>query len=92
MQDYRTWVRHRRHRPHGGEAVQKALELERTQKRREQKWKDHVRHLRQVEHALLDALPTTSSREHDDHKTAALVCCRIHQYLQQHSMLLLAAV
>jgi len=67
-----------RHRRRGGK-VAELLELQRSQELREQKWKDYLGHLRQVEHALLDissALPSTSRESMDDRKTVQ-VCTSI---------------
>jgi len=64
VQNYRTWVRQRRR----GGKVAELLELQRSQERREQIWKDHVGRLRQVEHALLDVIPAQETA--DDQKTA----------------------
>jgi len=50
------------------------VELERSRERRNQKWLDHVGHLRQVEHALLDILPGVSNTAQltDDNKARAV--------------------
>ena len=49
------------------------LELQRAQKLREKKWKDHMSHQHQVEHALLDmtgVLPSTVADEELEQKNA----------------------
>jgi len=63
--------------------VTELLELQRTHERRDEKWKDHVGHLRQVEHALLGALTThtaAAAATDNDQKPAALVA-RVYLFL-----------
>ena len=50
------------------------MELELSRERRNQKWLDHVGHLRQVEHALLDILPGVSNTAQltDDNKAGSV--------------------
>ena len=71
MQNYRTCTRRRRN-------LAEMLEFQHAQKRREVKWKEHLGHLRQVEHALLDinrVLPSADGAASDGQETTPVGFC-----------------